>query len=319
MAGSSNRQVEPAAAYVEKPVVNRPVESHESSSPRGMVLAKKAPQKKNNLAQVLKEEDTIYHNPQSSGDEDQPVVEKQVATHGVHVSVSETVSVIVQNDGGFKEDLEVKGELAVTVYDERISRIAVHVAVGANKNFQLKTHPNINKPLFTKQSVLALKDTARNFPNGTPAGILKWRFTSGEDDQLPLSVNCWPSTAKDGLTYVNIEYEKRAPFDLHNVVIAIPVPDSPDVGDIEGVYQVDNKRNLLLWKIALIDESNSSGNMEFNVPATPNSFFFPLNISFTAQKTFCDIQVLSVVQEENGQEIAYSQPTELQVENYQIV
>lgn len=40
---------------------------------------------------------------------------------------------------------------------------------------------------------------------------------------MPLTINCWPSVS-GGESYVNIEYESTAHFDLQNVVIAIPLP-----------------------------------------------------------------------------------------------
>ena len=40
---------------------------------------------------------------------------------------------------------------------------------------------------------------------------------------VPLSINCWPSVS-GGESYVNIEYEATADFDLQNVVISIPLP-----------------------------------------------------------------------------------------------
>jgi coatomer subunit delta len=39
--------------------------------------------------------------------------------------------------------------------------------------------------------------------------------------QVPVSVNCWPTDA-GAETYINIEYESTASYDLQNVVITIP-------------------------------------------------------------------------------------------------
>ena len=54
-------------------------------------------------------------------------------------------------------------------------------------------------------------------------GILKWRMQSKDESLVPLTINCWPSLS-GGQSYVNIEYESTATFDLHNVVITIPLP-----------------------------------------------------------------------------------------------
>ena len=44
-----------------------------------------------------------------------------------------------------------------------------------------------------------------------------------DESLVPLSINCWPSVS-GGESYVNIEYEATADFDLQNVVISIPLP-----------------------------------------------------------------------------------------------
>jgi hypothetical protein len=55
--------------------------------------------------------------------------------------------------------------------------IRVEIATGENRNYQFKTHPNIDKQLYTRSNVLGLKDPARPFPTeGAPVGILKWRM-----------------------------------------------------------------------------------------------------------------------------------------------
>ena len=48
---------------------------------------------------------------------------------------------------------------------------------------------------------------------------------------MPLTINCWPSVS-GGDSYVNIEYEAHVPFDLQNVVIAIPCHTAPRVNEV---------------------------------------------------------------------------------------
>jgi coatomer subunit delta len=73
------------------------------------------------------------------------------------------------------------------------------------------------------QGILGLKDPDRPFPTGSALGVLKWRFQTRDESLVPLSINCWPSSS-GGESYVNIEYEATADFDLQNVAIAIPLP-----------------------------------------------------------------------------------------------
>ena len=64
----------------------------------------------------------------------------------------------------------------VQVLSEDHACIRVAVEQGANEGFQFKTHPNIDKSLYSSRSVLGLKDVDRPFPTGSPLGILKWRM-----------------------------------------------------------------------------------------------------------------------------------------------
>lgn len=61
------------------------------------------------------------------------------------------------------------------------------VESSANSNFNFKTHPNIDKNLYSERNVLGLKDPSRPFPTGNPLGILKWRMQSKQESMVPLS------------------------------------------------------------------------------------------------------------------------------------
>ena len=54
--------------------------------------------------------------------------------------------------------------------------IQVAVQAGANEGYQFKTHPNIDKALYSSRSLLGLKDVDRPFPTGSPLQIIKWRM-----------------------------------------------------------------------------------------------------------------------------------------------
>ena len=95
------------------------------------------------------------------------------------------------------------------------------------------------------------------------------RFTSSEDSDIPLSINCWPSDNGSGGCDVNIEYElentelELQVFEsaiighiyemaLQDVVITIPVPHgvgAPNVAECDGDYTMDSRRSALLWQV----------------------------------------------------------------------
>ena len=68
----------------------------------------------------------------------------------------------------------------------------------------------------------------------------------------------------------------------------------PVVGECEGDYRHDSRKNILEWRLPVIDTSNKSGSMEFTVTGHANDFF-PVTVNFVSKKSFCDIEVCSVL------------------------
>ncbi|MEQ2180892.1 Coatomer subunit delta [Goodea atripinnis] len=93
---------------------------------------------------------------------------------------------------------------------------------------------------------------------------------------------------------VNIEYElQEENLELNDVVISIPVPSgvgAPVIGDLDGEYKHDGRRNILEWCLPVIDANNKTGSLEFSIAGQPNDFF-PINVSFVSKRSYCDIQV----------------------------
>lgn len=242
-----------------------------------------------------------------------------VTTDPITISVEERIVVQWRKDGGL-ESLEVQGTVALTVLREEDAYIRVALAGGADRSFQFKTHPNIDKALYNSQNVLGLKDPTKPFPPGSPLSILKWRLQTKDESRVPLSINCWPSVS-GGDTFINIEYEASPEFDLQNVVITIPLPalrDPPSMRNYDGEFRYDSRRSVLEWTIVLIDDSNRNGQMEFVVPAANPDAFFPVDVKFTSQKTLCDVKVAGVTQTESGQPAKFTGLTEMGVDSYQV-
>ncbi len=62
------------------------------------------------------------------------------------------------------------------------------------------------------------------------------------------------------------------------------------VNECEGEYHYDSRKNQLEWRMDVIDESNKSGSMEFCINGHPDAFF-PVTVSFSCSKSYCDIDV----------------------------
>lgn len=66
------------------------------------------------------------------------------------------------------------------------------IETGGNPGILFKTHPNMNKELFSNENILGLKDPNRPFPTGQAGdaggvGLLKWRMQSTDESIVPLT------------------------------------------------------------------------------------------------------------------------------------
>ncbi|KAL8166624.1 hypothetical protein V2J09_008123, partial [Rumex salicifolius] len=257
----------------------------------------------------------------------QPIVNRSKSaapppTDPVTLVVEEKLNVTLKRDGGVSS-FDVQGTLSLQVLEEKDAYIQVQVESGGTPGVTFKTHPNINKELFTNENILGLKDSSRSFPTGHGEGVslLRWRIDRLDESLVPMTINCWPSISGSE-TYVSLEYEASTTFDLQHVVISIPLPalrDAPNVTQIDGEWRYDSRNSSLEWSIVLIDDSNRSGSMEFVVPATDSSAFFPISVQFSATKTFSDLKVVSVLPLKGGAPPKYAQRVLLRPENYQVV
>jgi len=314
---SSSNYSSSKSSFVEQAVEKKESPKPEARFAKGMQLGKG--KSKTGYSQVLKEEnvpDIPDTHALSSGPSTQSVI-PETSHEKVHITIAEKLVLSAENDGGLK-NLEVKGELLVTVYENVYNRVRVHVSQGDSKEFQFKAHPNINKALYN-DNVLALKDATRTYPVGTPSSILKWRYVSKDEKSIPLTINVWPSVS-GGETTVPVEYEKKAPFDLSDVVISIPIPGAaPVVGECEGSCDFDSKKSVLNWRIPLIDDSNKTGSMEFTVPAADTTAFLPVDVSFKTNQTYCAIQAVAVTFDDGSNKgVDFSTDVSLSTEQYQI-
>ncbi|EGC30620.1 hypothetical protein DICPUDRAFT_50669 [Dictyostelium purpureum] len=235
--------------------------------------------------------------------------------YSVHITIEEAFSALVESDGTI-EGVDIKGGLSVQINDESLGKVKVLLKQGRDsKQFQFITHPNIDKAVFTDQSVLKLRNDAKSFPSG---GVLKWRCKTSDDSMIPIRVNCWPSPGRDS-TMVSLEYECTVDYELKNVFIVIPNPTSntPVINKFDGHYEYDTKQRLVIWKIPVIDESNKTGALEFSVKGNTQAFF-PVKIQFTASQTICDTVIGNVIIEETNQPTTYSNETTLSVDTYEI-
>jgi len=239
----------------------------------------------------------------------------------IHLLIEEKMVLSAGRDGGL-QNMEVHGIMKLRVSEDRVSRIKVSTLNNDTKGIQIQTHPNVDKKLYLATSEVALKNADKPFPLNQEVGVLKWRLQTQDEALIPLSINCWPSESSSGCE-VNIEYElEQADMELEDVVISIPCPSgvgSPVVGDCDGESHYDTHKRQLQWSLPFIDATNKSGSLEFTMHGGHPDDFFPVQVSFSSRKPYCNIQILEVKQLSDDQPEKYSSDVAFYVEKYEIV
>ncbi|KAF7282821.1 coatomer subunit delta isoform X2 [Rhynchophorus ferrugineus] len=239
----------------------------------------------------------------------------------VHLRLEEKLIVRMGRDGGVQQ-FEVLGLVTLHIGDEKYGRIRVQLENKDTRGVQLQTHPQVDKELFKLKSQIGLKQSGKPFPLRSDVGVLKWRLQGTEESFVPLLINCWPSETGDGGCDVNIEYElAHANLELADVNINIPLPigGAPIVGECDGTYVHEQRRNQLVWSLPLIDSSNKTGSLEFTVARSIPDDFFPLSVSFTSRTSYASIKIIDALSVEDDSPVKYSVESVLYPDKYEIV
>ncbi|CAN0418688.1 unnamed protein product [Laminaria digitata] len=137
---------------------------------------------------------------------------------------------------------------------------------------------------------------------------------------MPLTINCWPEAEGGGQMNVSMEYELVRPMELHDVRICIPLGSSaaPAIAAIDGSHRHNAQEGTLLWTMDLLDQSNRTGSLEFNILSRDPEAFFPITVTFASTQLFCDVQVSGVVNTETGSPIQYGYTASLTADSYTV-
>mmetsp|Transcript_21726 Transcript_21726/g.44598 ORF Transcript_21726/g.44598 Transcript_21726/m.44598 type:complete len:559 (-) Transcript_21726:213-1889(-) len=244
----------------------------------------------------------------------------QAADEPVSIVLEEKVSASLNREGAL-ESLEVKGTMQLTANQDAALCCKVQLGGSKSAGFAFQTHPKVDKKLYEQNGQLSLKDAAKGFPKGKAVGILRWSMSTTSEDQVPISINCWPEP--DGADMnVNVEYTCEKPgIELHNVLITIPLGTSaaPQVVDCgSGTHRHNHKTEELVWEIEMIDGSNKTASLEFNVQQRDSDAFFPISVAFRSQQLAAGVDVGAVVHSESGAPIQYGVSTSVSTDVYKV-
>lgn len=242
----------------------------------------------------------------------------------IMLQISEKISTKI-NKSGMIESFEIKGSLTLTTSpDAPVCLVALEIK--ENKEaFVFSTHPKMNKALYESHCALQLKDLTKGFTPQRPVGILKWNYTSMNDNnnnnmKIPLKINCWPEEEGRGMCNVSIEYSTDYPVSLHDVRIKIPLgtTEVPNIINSDYTYKHSPSTGELFWEIPSIDQSNPSGGLEFSILQRDLNVFFPIVVTFHSQKLFCDVDVTSVRAVDGNFPIQFGLTKSMSAEEYTI-
>lgn len=65
---------------------------------------------------------------------------------------------------------------------------------------------------------------------------------------------------------------------------------APKVSECDGDYNHDSRKNVLEWRLPVIDSSNSSGTMEFSIAGHEDDFF-PVTVQYVSKNSYCGVNV----------------------------
>lgn len=247
------------------------------------------------------------------------VVVAPAVTYPVMLSIVEKVSASISREGMI-ESFEIKGSLTLTATNEESSFCSVKLNQGVVDAFAFNTHPKVNKALYDKSGILQLKAAGTGFPTARPLAIVKWTLQNSQEDLLPIKINCWPEEETRGKINVSIEYSLEHMIPLHDVKIKIPLgtADPPSIVSIDGNFRHFPNSAEMVWEIDLIDSSNASGSLEFNISQKNTDAFFPISVSFQSNQLFCDVEVAGVSSVNDSKSIQYGLEKSMSSEEYVI-
>jgi len=234
----------------------------------------------------------------------------------IHITVAEKISAKLSREGSLKS-FSVKGDLQLRISDPSFTKVKLDLVANPSNGTQFRPHPNVDKPLFTNQKIIQLRDTSRGFPANNPVGVLRWSsdHTSESADILPITFTVWVNKGADESWTITVEYELTGGDSLHDVAVTIPYATSePAVSSFDAMYEVTG--DSLEWTVGPVDESNPSGSFEFEAQAEDEAEFFPMKVKFSKSKPFADVDVSSVTLLDMDQDISFTKEIKSVADSY---
>lgn len=215
-------------------------------------------------------------------------VPQKIPNENILVTINETVTAELTREGTIVMS-KIRGDLELRINKKEYAYLKLLLKTAEKGSpVQYKTHPNVDRNLFTQNSIIGLKDKSKPFPaNDHSLKVLRWQAVGGADDSsyLPLILTAWV-TANEGMCDVTLEYEVPSKYiesrstesSIDNVKILIPIPTYDiNLKDAANVsYEVTEDGVVLTLERIPFDEPQ--GSFEFSIASPDEDSLFPLSV-----------------------------------------
>ena len=227
--------------------------------------------------------------PAPSSSAHEPRTSTSTDHNAIHILINEQLTARLSRDGTLKS-FSVKGDLQLRIADSTLTKVRLDLSTSPTHGAQFRTHPMVDKTLFTTSKAIQLKDPGRGFPANNSVGVLRWSASPTSTDALPITFTVWVNKGGDGSFTVTVEYELTGGDALRDVSVTIPYATSePAVSSFDAVYEVSG--DSLEWTIGPVDEGSASGSFEFEAQAEEEGEFFPMRVRFGKGRPLVDVDV----------------------------
>ncbi|KAL8943157.1 MAG: hypothetical protein Q9211_001086 [Gyalolechia sp. 1 TL-2023] len=236
----------------------------------------------------------------------------------IHIVIAESITAKLSREGSLNL-FSVKGDLQLRIADPSLTKVKLDLTANPTHNAQFRTHPNVDKALFTSAKAIQLRDPSKGFPASQSVGVLRWSASAAAEtpNVLPITFTVWVNKGSDESWNVMVEYELTGNDVLRDVSVTIPYATSePAVSSFDAVYEVSG--DILEWRIGTVNASNLSGAFEFETQAEDEGEFFPMSVRFAKSKPFVDVDVNSVTLLDMDQNMSFTKDVKSMADSYQI-
>ncbi|CCH43599.1 Coatomer subunit delta-2 [Wickerhamomyces ciferrii] len=334
----SQTQTQPQQSYAPTPVEPTISKARTAPKGRGLQLGKK-PKSTTNSNQDQSSEPLIatpeprivssttpsYHD--SPRQVQSPIPQEQddrPENNGILITLEEKITAEITREGSIQSS-ELKGVLQLRINDSELAHSKILLqADGASDGVQYKTHPNVDRALFAKESIIGLKDPAKPFPsNDQNLGVLRWRGVGKSDENkfIPIQFSTWVSE-NGSLLDVTLEFEVTETYneEVNKITILVPVATENVELKSDNASIIEISEEGIFFEIEKLSPGEN-GVLEFSIEANED-ILFPIEVSFVNENpvnSLGKVKVLDVVKVEDDESLSFDQLSELSTEGYFIV